>query len=77
MAAADRNAEQEQSIEFLQQIWPISMSMLLKKGKSIEKMEKLNYQLRPELEKLEHYNQYLAKECRKQESVIDQKKDFS
>ena len=48
--------------------------MLLKRGKAIEKMEKLNDQLWPELEKLEHYNQYLVKERRKQDSVIDQKR---
>ena len=37
-------------------------------------MEKLNDQLRSELEKLEHYNQYLANECRKKDSLIDRQK---
>ena len=34
----------------------------------------MNDQLKSELEQLEYYNLYLAKECRKKESLIDRQK---
>ena len=37
-------------------------------------MKKENDQLRSELEQLEHYNQYLANECRNKDSLIDGQK---
>ena len=45
-----------------------------KKGESTENMEKMNDRLRSELEQLQHYNQYLANECRKNDSLIDRQK---
>ena len=64
-AAAERTAEQEQSIEVLkQELADLKVNAAIK-NESIEKMEKIDDQLRSELEQLEHYNQYLANECRK------------
>ena len=57
MASAARNAEQEQSIEILKQELADMKVNAAKKGEAIEEMEKLNDQLRLELEQLEHYNQ--------------------
>ena len=61
-AAAARNAEQD-STEVLKQDLANLKAKADNKGKAIENMEKFNYQLRSELEQLEHYNQYLAIEC--------------
>ena len=66
-AAAASNAEQEQSIEVLK-------VKAAKKGEFFKNMEKINDQLRPELEQLEHYNQYLANESRKKVFPIDRPK---
>ena len=73
-APAARNAEQEQSNELLKQEFAELKVKVGKKGEAIEKMEKLNDQLRSEPEQLEHYNQYLANECRKKDSLIDRQK---
>ena len=62
-ASAARNAEQEQSIEVLRQELVNLKVKAAKKGEPIEKMEKMNDQLRSELEQLEHYKQCLAIEC--------------
>ena len=40
----------------------------------MEKMEKENDQLRSELQQLENYNQYLASECRRKDTIIDKQK---
>ena len=72
-AAAARNAEQEQSIEILKQELADLKVKVAKKVEAIEIMEKINYQLRSELEQLEHYNQYSAYECEKK-SLIDRQK---
>ena len=40
----------------------------------MEKMEKEIDQLRSELQQLENYNQYLASECRKKDTIIDRQK---
>ena len=40
----------------------------------MEKMEKENDQLRSELRQLENYNQYLASECRRKNTIIDRQK---
>ena len=66
MAAAARNAEQELSIEVLKQELANLKVKAAKKGKAIENTEKMNDQLRSELEQLEHYNQFLANKCQKQ-----------
>ena len=73
-AAAARNAQQEQSIEVLKQELADLKVKAAKKGEAIKNMEKMNNQLRSELEQLEHYNQYLANECRKKHSLIDRQK---
>ena len=73
-AAAARNAEQEQSIEVLKQDLADLKDKVAKKGEAIENMEKINDQLRSELEQLEHYNQYLANECRKKDSLMIDKR---
>ena len=49
-------------------------SILIKKSEAIKKMEKDNDQLRSELQQLENYNQYLASECRKKDTIIDRQK---
>ena len=54
--AAARNAEQEQSNEVVKQELAGLKVKTVKKGKAIEKMEKMKDQLRSELEQLEHYN---------------------
>ena len=73
-AAAARKAKQEQSIEVLKQELADLNVRAAKKGQSIENMEKMNDQLRWELEQLEHYNHYLANECRKKIlSMIDKR----
>ena len=51
----------QQSIESLKQELANLKIKAAKMGENIKKMEKVNYQLRSELEQLEHYNQYLAK----------------
>ena len=71
-AAAVRNAEQEQSIKLLKHEMADLKVKAAKKGEAIENMEKMNDQLRSELEQLEHYNEYMANECRKKIlSLID------
>ena len=60
-------------IEVLKQELANLKVKVAKKGENIEKMERLNDQLRSELEQLEQYNQYLANGCRKK-SLIDRKK---
>ena len=46
-----------------------------KKSKAMEKMEKEEKrQLRSELRQLENYNQYLASECRRKDTIIDRQK---
>ena len=42
-----------------------------KKSETMEKMEKEIDQLRSELQLLENYNQYLASECRRKDTIID------
>ena len=75
-AAAARNAEKEQSIEVLKQELANlkELKRAAKKGGDIAKMEKMNDQLRSELEQLEHFNQFLAHECQIKDSVIDRQK---
>ena len=73
-AAADRNAEQEQSIEVLKQELADLKVKAAMKGEAIENMEIMNNQLRSELEQLEHHNQFLANECSKKIlSLIDKR----
>ena len=73
-AAAARNAEQDKSIEIFKQELANLKVKAAKKGEAIENMEKMNDQLRSELEQVEHYNQYLANECRKNLlSLIDKR----
>ena len=64
-AAAARKADQEQSIEVLKQDLADLKVNAAKMGEAIEKMERMDDQLRSKLEQLEHYNQFLANECRK------------
>ena len=73
-AAAARNAEQEQSIDLLKQELADLKVNTDKKSDAMEKMEKENDQLRSELQQLENYNQYLASECRRKDTVIDRQK---
>ena len=73
-AAAARNAEQDQYIEALKQELADLKVKAAKRGEAIENMEKLNDQLESELEQLEPYNQYLANESRKKDSLIDRQK---
>ena len=40
----------------------------------MEKLEKENDQLRSEFQQLENYNQYLASECRRKDTIIDRQK---
>ena len=63
--AAARNAEQEQSIEVFKQELAHLKVKVAKKGEAIKNIEKMNDQLKSELEQLEQYNQYFANECRK------------
>ena len=71
---AARSAEQEQSIEVLKQELADLKVKVAKKGEATENLEKLNDQLRSVLEQLEHFNQYLANECRKKNlSLIDKR----
>ena len=73
-AAAAGNGEREQSIEVLKQELADLKVKVAKKGEAIENMEKMNDQLRSELEQLEHYNQYLANKCRKKTlSLMDKR----
>ena len=44
------------------------------KSEALEKMEKENDQLRSELQQLENYNQYLASECRRKDTITDRQK---
>ena len=67
-------AEEEQSIEVLKQELADLKDKAAKKGKAVDYMEKMKDQLRSEHEQWEHYNQYLANECRKKDSVIDRQK---
>ena len=73
-AATVRNAEKEQSIEVLKQELVDFKAKAAKKGEAIKNMEKGNDQLKSELEQLEHFNKYLADECRKRDSLIDRQK---
>ena len=73
-AAAARNAEQEQSIDLLKQELSDLKGNTDKKSEATEKMEKENDQLRSELQQLENYNQYLASECRRKDTIIDRQK---
>ena len=73
-AAAARNAEQEQSIDLLKQEWADLKVNTAEKSEAIEKMEKENDQLRSEFWQLENYNQYLARECRRRDDIIDRQK---
>ena len=73
-AAAARNGEQEQCTEVLKLELADLKVKVAKKSEAIKKMEKMNDQLRSELEQLEHYNQYLANKCRKKDSLIDRQK---
>ena len=59
-AAAARNAKQELSIELLKQELADLRVKAAKKCEAIDKLEKMNDQLRSELEQREHYNQYLV-----------------
>ena len=68
MAAAARNAEQEQSIDLLKQELADLKVNTDKKSDAMEKMEKENDQLRSELQQLENYNQYLTSECRRKDT---------
>ena len=73
-AAAARNAEQEQSIDFFkQELADLKVNTDIK-SKAMEKREKENDQLRSELQQLENYNQYLASECRRKGTIIDRQK---
>ena len=74
MAAAARNAEQEQSIDLLKQELADLKVNTDKKSEAIEKMEKENDQLRSELRQLENYNKYLASECRRKDTIIYRQK---
>ena len=62
---AARNAPQEQFIEVMKQELADLKVNAAKKDQGINKKEKMIEQLRSELEQPEHYNQYLANECRK------------
>ena len=77
-AAAPKKAEQEQSIDLFKQelanLSQYSEAMVIKNSEAMEKMEKVNDQLRPELWQLENYNQYLASECRRKDTIIDRQK---
>ena len=59
-AAAARNAKQELSIELLKQELADLKVKAAMKCKAIDKLEKMNDQLRSKLEQREHYNQYLV-----------------
>ena len=43
----------------------------------MEKMEKKNDQLKSELRLLENYNQYLASDCQRKDTIIDKQKQSS
>ena len=58
--AADRTDENDQSIGDLKQELADLKVIAAKKGKAVERREKMNGQLRSELEQQEHYNQYWA-----------------
>ena len=73
-AAAARNAEQEQSIDLHKQELADLKVNNDKKSEAMEKMEKENDQLRSELQQLKNYNQYLASECRRKDTIIDRQK---
>ena len=73
-AAAAGNAEQEQSIDLLKRELADLKVNTDKKGESMEKIDKENDQLRSELQQLENYNQYLASECRRKDTIIDRQK---
>ena len=62
-AAAARNAEHEKSMEVLKQELANLKVKAANKDEVIEEMEKINNQLRSELEQLEHYHQNLANDC--------------
>ena len=76
-AAAARNAKQEQSIEVLKQELADLKVQAAKMVEAIENMEKMNDQLRSELEQLEHYNHYLANKYRKQRFSHWSTKEYS
>ena len=60
----------------LEQFAIIVMINTDKKSETLEKMEKENDQLRSKLQQLENYNQYLASECRKKDTIIDRQKHY-
>ena len=71
---AARNAEQELSIDLLKQELADLKVNTDKKSEAIEKREKEDDQLRSELQQLEIYNQSLASECRRKDTIIDRQK---
>ena len=72
--AAAGNAEQDQSIDLLKQELADLKVNTDKKSEAMENMEKENDQRRSELQQLENYNQYLASECRRKDTIIDRQK---
>ena len=76
-AAAARKAEPEQAIEVLKQKLADLKVKAAKKGKAIKNMDKMSDQLRSEREQLEHYNQYLANECRRKRFSHWSTKEYS
>ena len=64
-AAAAGKAEQVQSVDVLKQELADLKVNAAKKGEPLKKIEKMNNQLRSELEQLKHLSQYFANECRK------------
>ena len=73
-AATAKNAEQGQSINLLKQELADLKVKTDKMSETMKKMEKENDQLRSELQQLENYNQYLASDCRKTDTIIDREK---
>ena len=73
-AAAATNAEQDQSIDLLKQELADLKVNTDKKSEALEKMEKEKDQLRSKLQQLENYNQYLASECRRKDTMTDRQK---